>query len=450
MELDRRAGGRRRGVAGIVAAVLMFAMLFTVGAGYFLFVNQGERLYSSALFNRAANVEGAISESATVSAQLVKGSLGVVVANEGGVPINVTGAFVTDSEGGTTFIGPGSSRGLPMVVDPGATSPVIDTGVTYQSALTYTIKVFTARGNLFTATFPLSTQQQAVQLSGVTQGLGSVFMIFSSFRFYSVDNNPRTVGDGWEVGGFYGFNVPNGVDSLFQGAFENLDPLQRNITINEQTSLYQEAACLGGPGCGGNAAVYFIVGDLTNYPHCGGGDGHPPCVGAEAFRSVTIPYGKTMLLNFSAPVPGVCVGPGGPGPGGPGNECQNAQNSINGVAPIFLELFGEFSDHTPFGQTIPFVASYGSGATFGNGLDNYPYLQLTRGQQMALSLNGFTSAPTAYWTWANGTLADATYGTPTLGSVTFVVPTTATVGAYYSVMVTDGNETAYAEVQVTG
>jgi hypothetical protein len=436
----RRAS--RAAVSGIVAAVLLFSMLFTVGTGYFLFINRGDQLYSAALVGRTAQEQAALSETGAASVQLVKNALGVEVSNSGGVPVNLTGIFVTDSTGATTYVGPSSGAGLPTVVDPGSISRLIDTNVQYKSSLTYVVRVFTARGNVFTATFPLSTQQQAVQLSGVTQGLGSVFMKFASFKFFSVDANPKTVGDGWEVGGFSGFNVPDGVDSLFQGAFENLDPLQRNITINMQTSLYQEQACLGGCGGPGNAAVYFVVGDIVNYPTCNGPPGNPPCVGAAAFRSVSIPYGKTVLLNFSAPKPGVCVGPG--------KGCQNAQNSINGVAPIFLEFFGIFSDHTPFGQTIPFVATYGTGASFGSELTKDAHLSVTRGAVTTLQITGFADPPRAYWTWTNGSLFDATYGTPTIGVVQFTVPTTANVGSYYTVMVSDGNSTAYAEVQVTG
>jgi hypothetical protein len=433
---------RRRAVAGIVAAVMLFAMLFTVGAGYFLFVNSNNQLYDAALTGRTAQEQAALSETGTVSVQLVKNALGVEVSNSGGVLMNLTGVFVTDSTGATTYLGPSSGVGLPTAINPGSVSGLIDTNVQYKSSLSYVVRVFTARGNVFTATFPLSTQQQAVQLSGVTQGLGSVFMKFASFKFFSVDANPKTVGDGWEVGGFSGFNVPNGVDSLFQGQFENLDPLQRNITINMQTSLYQEQACLGGCGGPGNAAVYFVVGDIVNYPTCNGPPGNPPCVGAAAFKSVVIPYGKSALLNFSAPKPGVCVGPG--------KGCQNAQNSINGVAPIFLEFFGIFSDHTPFGQTIPFVATYGTGASFGNGLTKNPYLSVTRGSVTTLQITGFTAPPRAYWTWTNGSLFDVTYGTPTTGTVQFTVPTTASVGSYYTVMVSDGNNTAYAEMKVTG
>ena len=54
MKLDRDQLRTRRGIAGIVATVFMFAMLFTVGASYFLFVNQNNMLYSQAASARAS------------------------------------------------------------------------------------------------------------------------------------------------------------------------------------------------------------------------------------------------------------------------------------------------------------------------------------------------------------------------------------------------------------
>ena len=57
----------RKGVAGIIAAVLLFSMLFTVGTGYFLFVNNANTFYVKQLSDRTSAMQAQLNEILQVS-----------------------------------------------------------------------------------------------------------------------------------------------------------------------------------------------------------------------------------------------------------------------------------------------------------------------------------------------------------------------------------------------
>jgi len=60
MSIKRSHGAGRKAVAGILAALILFVMLFTVGTGYFLFVNQGNLLYTKALSARSNSIQSTL------------------------------------------------------------------------------------------------------------------------------------------------------------------------------------------------------------------------------------------------------------------------------------------------------------------------------------------------------------------------------------------------------
>ena len=145
-------------MAGIIAAVLLFAMLFSVGTGYFLFVNTMNTFYVKSLSDRATAMQAQLSENlqVTPSASALN-HLTFTVTNTRGVNANVTNVFILSPTNVLQSLGIGfalnTSPTLPQPLNSGVTSPTFDTGLII-AAGTYTIKVVTQRGNVFVTTYP--------------------------------------------------------------------------------------------------------------------------------------------------------------------------------------------------------------------------------------------------------------------------------------------------------
>src|SRR5271170_2211618 len=145
----------RRGVSGIVSTVIMFAILFTVGMSYFIFVNGEESSYQQNLLSATNNLQSSLVESLTVSALLeTNGDIGFTATDNSSLTVNMTAALVISSTGallkcdGVGFpAGSGCANSTPTLwipVTPGATSASIDTGYVYVTGTTDTVKVVTA------------------------------------------------------------------------------------------------------------------------------------------------------------------------------------------------------------------------------------------------------------------------------------------------------------------
>jgi hypothetical protein len=178
LEFARR--NTRRGVAGIVATVIMFAILFTVGTSYFIFVSSQNSSYVSSLLSATNKVQGNLAEGLSIGTLLDStGNVEFYANNTSSETINMTAVLVISSTGtllsceGVGFpAGAGCTNSTPAlwrVVNPGSGSPAIDTEYTYVAGTTLTIKVLTARGNSYSATYPepasQSTSSQSVTVS---------------------------------------------------------------------------------------------------------------------------------------------------------------------------------------------------------------------------------------------------------------------------------------------
>src|SRR5690349_2989005 len=87
----------RRGISGIVGALILFVMLFTVGTTYFLWVNQNNSNYEQAVAARNnANIALA-GENVSLVATEPGGHLWFSAQNGGVLPTNLTSLFVITS-----------------------------------------------------------------------------------------------------------------------------------------------------------------------------------------------------------------------------------------------------------------------------------------------------------------------------------------------------------------
>lgn len=252
MRLDRAWHRKRRAMAGIVATVFMFAMLFSVGASYFLFVNQNDLLYSQAAAARATALSGQHGENLVIvgEADPATNLISFTAQDLGATTATITAFFVMENnqtilafcQAGTG----GSCPLLPVSVNQGMTSNNVDTGVTYTSPNTYTISVVTQLGNVFTANYPPSAISLASQALS-SGAIGDLYLSFQSYRFYKVSS-----GSGCPNGSPYSgycltdegqaFAIDHslmssGYDMAFSIQINDLNGQQANIVLDPYTLL---------------------------------------------------------------------------------------------------------------------------------------------------------------------------------------------------------------------
>src|SRR5437870_12555414 len=156
-------------------------MIFSVGAGYFMFVINGESQYSQALANRTQGLQSKLAESLTITpASGASNHLVFTATNIGGAAANITDVFVVEPSGvthtyGLGFGGSNTTPALPGGVTPQKTSTSYDTGITIVPG-THPLKVLTHSGNAYTATYPPVPTSFA-------SSTGSLTVDLSSFRW---------------------------------------------------------------------------------------------------------------------------------------------------------------------------------------------------------------------------------------------------------------------------
>ena len=156
----------RRGVAGLVVAVMVFALIFTVGLTYVLYQGQADLTSYQANANYLAVQQMTMQESLAIGAKNSStGQLTLIVNNTGGIPLSVMSAFVKDSSGSLVSsevmdLGGSCTPGqaAPLNLNTGGTgSFTISTSCyTYSSGKLIFISLTTSRGNTFTEQFPLN------------------------------------------------------------------------------------------------------------------------------------------------------------------------------------------------------------------------------------------------------------------------------------------------------
>ncbi len=305
---------KRRAVAGLVAALILFVMLFTVGTGYFLWVNTNNGLYSQALAARAAAVQNQVLENLQIITE--RGGAGgndilFTVTNQGGLAAIIMSVFVSDNAGTLYCTVAGSpctlvtiTPVLPFGVSQGITTSTIDSGVSIPAGFTgtppFTVKIVTQRGNSFTQQYPMPVAPFAVNAgSSNSAPIGFISMNFNYFKAYSVvctsgDPSSPPVG-GCTVTGFdtaspfSGYSVTKSILTgnymLLVLSLTNVDPNLRDIVLSPGTpgsvspsGTVDVQFAAPSKGGGTTSAAPFILGAVCNVPAgCG-----------------SYPYGHTM------------------------------------------------------------------------------------------------------------------------------------------------------------
>ena len=97
----------RKGIAGIIAALIIFGLLFVVGDGYFLYVSESNLAYDHAGAARLDALQQQHSESLAVNVAL-QGSTTLVVSlsNNGGVASTINDTYLTLNSPSSPMLSP--------------------------------------------------------------------------------------------------------------------------------------------------------------------------------------------------------------------------------------------------------------------------------------------------------------------------------------------------------
>jgi hypothetical protein len=172
-----RTSRKRKGLAGLFVALIVFGIIFTVSASYYLFINQTSLAKYQANAGRTDALLQSREERLFVSPVLAGNTLIVSAINGGGVPSTITSIYLTDTS--ANMISPPGLMGQsatnftaaqwPLTLNPGASTLAMSgcvpakTGCSikaslgaysYSAGTTVYINLVTAKGNVFSARFP--------------------------------------------------------------------------------------------------------------------------------------------------------------------------------------------------------------------------------------------------------------------------------------------------------
>jgi hypothetical protein len=188
---SRSRRNRRRALAGIVSAAILFAMIFSTGTAYFMYINSQNAAYTQALVNRSNSLTSKMNEAFTVTpTESDGGTLEFTVQNTGQVPLTLATVFLMDNNGNVLEVyndgsaSPNTTPALPLSLSSGVTSSEINTGFSYVSPNTYYIKVVTQRGNTQTVTYPPVVPNYVLQ----AEASGSLTVNIATFKWLNVTN----------------------------------------------------------------------------------------------------------------------------------------------------------------------------------------------------------------------------------------------------------------------
>lgn len=255
---------RRKAVAGIFAALIIFALIFSVGLGYYLFENQNSLLTSQAALGKQEAALQANQESLSLAVHNNTSgshiSLWVEAYNSGSVPATITAVFVTNKSNGNLLslsstsskspylVGkPDLTVSLPLTINVGVNTSsmsgcaagkgcniwINSTAFSYTKPAIVSVKVLTSRGNVFSATYPPQPSNSTTTITNTITVPGTVTNIITNTRTATITNGTTVT---LATTGNLGSGLGTGTNSL----------------------LLAMKACAG-PGISGNSSAPFTT-----------------------------------------------------------------------------------------------------------------------------------------------------------------------------------------------
>lgn len=313
MKIPRRLG-RRRAISGIIGAVLLFTMLFTIGTEYFIFVNNANNLETQSLVARGNTLATRLQEGIQVSTSLSSGGyIQFYVNNTGGVTVNMTslillssGGSVLECDGQGLPSGQGclnTTPALPQLANVGSGAPksgYVVTNYKYVSGSgTDTLKIVTANGNIFSATYP-PTAASLAALSLTSGAIGDIYLEPQTFTYYHVctsNSGPCNVPASCSTGNpcflqkqGYGFSIPASDVKNYPLAFSltvvDYNPSHSNITLDAYTLLTDFFAPSGSSSSGKDISWFIITNSTTSV--------------SSTYSPITLKYDVPVTIVFAS------------------------------------------------------------------------------------------------------------------------------------------------------
>jgi hypothetical protein len=408
---------RRRGVATIIAGVIVFALLFTSGTEYFLFEQAAQSAYNTALVNRSNAIQAQTLETGYVTTADSGGYIAFTVTNSGSLVMNVTGVVVDAPGTGIYTYGPSfatnTSPALPLSVGVGQTSANIKTSIVITGGVTYTLEVTTSSGNTFSQEYPEPIPPWAQQ----AESSGSLAISLTSLKWYLLTGNAQS---GYLVNGYPGTALPVSTTSIgFSVQFTNVDSSQRSITLWAGSEI--QLLTMQPESNGKNLQVddFYIIQGFS------GGSSPSGIIGYNSTENfVVLPYDQPETIYFGATAPY-------------GATASNTGSLVEAPFQALFSLIGQYSDNTLYAQGIPFPAGVITSAT--------ATLSTTvgaTGSAITVAGSGFLDSRIGFigWMSSTGTVSAIQTFTTTSGgdlpsNLQFTVPSDS--AGYYTVVVSD-------------
>jgi hypothetical protein len=292
--MNIRSGRRktRRAVSGIIAGLILFVMLFSVGTGYFLWVDTNNSLYSQAQAYRAQADQLAQNEKVLVTTSCCNsGNLSFITQNQGSLPVTFIAVYVDDASGNVF------AKKFTLTLNPGTTSMVLTTNCNPAGTCNIasaTVNVLTQRGNVFGGPYPLPSLNSAVNAL-IAGSIGDIQIKFDTFAYFNVTHSAScpSVSDssGYcfaKVPGRSAFNIPASVACgscalAFEIQVTNLSPSKSSITLDSFTYIEQ----FWGKGSSFRVQPFFIISNTSRTI-------------LNHYTPITLVFNKTTTLIFSA------------------------------------------------------------------------------------------------------------------------------------------------------
>lgn len=276
---------KKRGVSGIVASVILFTMLFTIGTGYLIAINQINHLYVKTYVKSSEQTQDQLKERLELIAMLVNDKLSILTTNKGELPLSIITIMVRNADGVVAGYYNASSSTitprLPIFLNPLDTVS-ITTDIEPTSLQKYEIKLLTDRGNIFSATYPPVKNELAARALS-SGALGDLYLEFNSYSYYRVTSNTL----------YYqgqAFTIPVSFVTNYYSAFSltitNLNSEQKNIILDGYTRIFQ----FWGVGSSMRRATWYIVSNQSNTI-------------LNSYTPIELEYDKPTVLVFASRSP---------------------------------------------------------------------------------------------------------------------------------------------------
>ncbi|WP_415281157.1 hypothetical protein [Candidatus Nitrososphaera sp. FF02] len=259
----------RRGVGGIIAGVILMAIIFTSVLVFFVTINNNDRArfgYEKA--SQEEEKEKAIEDFGVRDSSTTSSTVTVVVENTGPIPMRASQmlAYCVSGPDCTNPEVP-STTDISVTLNPGDSTTE---NIAVSSGNVYRVDVISERGNIETFSCDFDVDEcvvleddiedeiEGAVNEGIVQGTGSLQLDFNSFGLLLPDLTSRTddllqgLGQsavdqrGFEVvvssrygsaTGYPAFDIPGGLEAVLVEKVRNLDPNGEDLRLTRYTGL---------------------------------------------------------------------------------------------------------------------------------------------------------------------------------------------------------------------